>query len=69
VGGYLLDLCGCWIDILADLCDCGSGPRVSLSTAVGLYLTMQRLIVSHDSHFALLTSYWTIRCRNAEESE
>jgi hypothetical protein len=35
--------------------------------AVGLYLTIQRLLASHGGHFGLVTSYQTIWCRNPED--
>ena len=38
-----------------------------MSCAVGLYLTIQRLLVSYEGHFGLVTSYRTIRCRNPED--
>ena len=53
---------------MADLCDCGSKPRVPMSSGVGLYLTIQRLLASHEAHFDLVTSHRTIRCCNLEDN-
>jgi hypothetical protein len=39
VGGFMLDSSGCWVDRVADFCDCRSRPRESMNGGVGLYLT------------------------------